>query len=67
VYNLSIQSQINEQEFDRHLEMNFVDFLEALARIADFLNPLPFIEINEVPKLKSLSEEEKNIYLNEIK
>lgn len=67
MYNLSIQSQINEQEFDRHLEMNFVDFLEALARIADFLNPLPFIEINEVPKLKSLSEEEKNIYLNEIK
>ena len=36
-WNLSIMTQIDEIENDRHLNMTFVEFLEALVRVAEKL------------------------------
>lgn len=41
-FNLSTMTNVNEYTKDRHLEMNFVEFLECISRIADACNPYPF-------------------------
>ena len=37
---LSIQTQVDEINSDRHMQMNFVEFIEGVARIAERLNML---------------------------
>ena len=34
-FNLAMMTQVNELDYDRHFQMNFVEFLEALGRAAD--------------------------------
>ena len=40
-YNLSMMTQIEEISSSRYLQMNKVEFYEALARLADNLNLVP--------------------------
>ena len=40
-FNLSMMTQVNEIEKDRHLRMTFVEFLEAFARAADKISAPP--------------------------
>ena len=35
LFNLAMQTQVNEIEQTRHMEMNLIEFVEGLARIAD--------------------------------
>ena len=39
IYNLSIQTQMDEVNNDRHVRMNLNEFIEALARLAERLSP----------------------------
>jgi hypothetical protein len=34
-YNMSMQTQINELEGDRHLQMQFDEFIEAICRVVE--------------------------------
>jgi hypothetical protein len=47
MYNMALQTQISELESDRHLEMNFLEFLEGFARVAEFISPIPFFQFNQ--------------------
>ena len=40
-YNFAMQSQIDENESWRHLQMNYLEFLEAIGRMADMLSYPP--------------------------
>lgn len=40
-FNLSIMTQVDELHFDRHMKMQFVEFLEAIARAAELLSLPP--------------------------
>ncbi len=44
IYNLSMMTNIDEINSDKHLEMKFVEFLEAFSRIAEIYSPLPLDE-----------------------
>ena len=46
MYNMALQTQISELESDRHLEMNFHEFMEAFSRVAEFLSPVPFFQFD---------------------
>ena len=35
LYNLSVMTQVDEIHSDRHLQMRFVEFVEAICRVAD--------------------------------
>ena len=35
MYNLAMMTQVDEIEKDRHINMIFVEFLEAVVRVAD--------------------------------
>jgi hypothetical protein len=37
LFSLSMMTQVNELDSDRHLQMSFVEFIEAFARLADKL------------------------------
>lgn len=41
IFNLSMRLQVDEINFDRHYNMMFPEFLEAFARFADRLSPIP--------------------------
>ena len=41
LFNLSMMTQKNELDFDRHYNMIMPEFIEALARVADKLHSLP--------------------------
>ena len=41
-YNLSIMTQVDELYLAKGSEMQFVEFLEAIARIAEKLSPPPY-------------------------
>lgn len=45
-FNLSMMTQVDELNFDRVFQMSFVEFLEALARIAEKASFAPFTEVN---------------------
>lgn len=53
-YNLSMMTQVDEINKDRHLRMKFVEFLEAFARCAEQISADPF----EKERLKRTFEEE---------
>ena len=40
-YNLSMRTQVNEIDNDKHMMMYFIEFLEAFSRIVDELSPAP--------------------------
>ncbi len=40
-YAQSMMTQIDEIDTDRHMKMQFVEFLEAVARAADMISPPP--------------------------
>lgn len=35
IYNLSMMTQVDEIHSTRHMDMRFIEFVEALARVAD--------------------------------
>ena len=37
-YNLSMMTQVDELESDRHMNMTFTEFLEAVGRVAERLD-----------------------------
>jgi hypothetical protein len=54
LFNLSMMTQKNELDFDRHYNMIIVEFIEAIGRVADKLTNLPdyFPEIESKNKYK---------------
>ena len=54
LFNLSMMTQKNELDFDRHLNMTMPEFIEAIGRVADKLTNLPdfFPEITSLNKYK---------------
>ena len=55
LYNLSMMTQVDEINKDRHLRMNFIEFLEAFGRWSEQISADPF----EKEKLKKTFDEEK--------
>lgn len=41
VFNLSMMTQVNELDYDRHLQGSYLEFLEAMARAADKISMPP--------------------------
>ena len=41
-YNMSMMGQIEEISFSRHLQMGYLEFYEAVARLADVISPMPY-------------------------
>lgn len=39
---MSLQTSISELTSERHLEMNFYEFIEAICRIAEIISLSPF-------------------------
>ena len=54
-YNLAMMTQVDELNKDRHLRMNFIEFLEAIGRWAEQISADPF----EKERLKKSFEDEK--------
>lgn len=54
LFNLSMMTQKNELDFEKHYNMITVEFIEAIARVADKLNNLPdfFPELPSQNKFK---------------
>ena len=48
MYNLSMMTQVEEIENSRHLNMTFVEFIEAIVRVAEKLEIPNLIEDEEV-------------------
>ena len=44
IFGLCIATQVDELTEDRHMRMNFVEFVEALARLAEKISPVPLGE-----------------------
>lgn len=44
-FNLSMMTQVDEWNSDRYLQMNFYEFMEAIARIAEKRSMTPLGEI----------------------
>ncbi|CAG9323140.1 unnamed protein product [Blepharisma stoltei] len=67
-FNLAMMTQPNELDYDRHLQMSFIEFLEAISRVADMAKlpdpesgerstesaPLAKLITNLLPKLMEL-------------
>ena len=50
-YNLAMQTRVDEVSQEKHLKMNFTEFLEALARGSNYLSyPPPTSEIRNAYK-----------------
>lgn len=47
-FNLAMMTQPNEMDLDRHLQMSFIEFIEAISRVADMAK-LPDPETGEKP------------------
>lgn len=43
-FTMAMMTQIDELNNDRHIQMNFVEFLEAFSRIAEKFSPIPIDE-----------------------
>lgn len=54
LFNLSMMTQKNELDFERHINMTIPEFIEAIGRVADKLTILPdlFPEILSKNKFK---------------
>lgn len=53
LWNLSMMTQVDEISYDRHVNMNFTEFIEAICRVADELalpNPLEEKDAGEKPE-----------------
>ena len=46
-FNLAMMTQVDELTVDRHFQMTFVEFLEALARLAEKKSMTPLGEISD--------------------
>jgi hypothetical protein len=58
-FNLAMMTQVDELYKDRHFEMSFVEFLEALARVA-YMARVPEPDLSDEPQAspqKSSTEE----------
>lgn len=55
IYTVSMMTQINEIDKDRHLNMSLVEFLEGLARVAEKINIIHFLEEDKDPLEQPLS------------
>ena len=41
IFNISMMSQVDELNFQRHIEMSLIEFIEAICRVADKLIEIP--------------------------
>lgn len=41
-HNMSMMGQVDEISSSRHLQMNNLEFYEAVARLADVISPIPY-------------------------
>ena len=41
LFNISMMTQVKELDFERHMEMNFLEFVEAVCRVAYKLKDFP--------------------------
>ena len=44
IFNVSIMTQINELDYDRHTQMNLMEFIEAICRVANKLVEIPEVK-----------------------
>lgn len=58
-FNVSMQARINEVTSDKHMKMSYIEFLEALARVADILSYPPPTESFK-NKYKNIKETNKD-------
>lgn len=50
-YNLAMMTRVDEVNKDQHLQMQFVEFLEAIARVADIAkHPEPWLDDEPRPE-----------------
>ena len=56
MFNLSIRLQINEIDYDKHYNMIFPEFLEAICRFIDKLSPTPNQEIGKWDMKKRMEQ-----------
>lgn len=47
-YNLAMMTQKNEIDFDRHLSMQVIEFIEAIGRVADKLALPSWFDVNNL-------------------
>jgi hypothetical protein len=56
-YNLAMMTQVDEIDSSRHIKMQFLEFLEAVARCADIASlPPPSAPLEEWPMAKRISQ-----------
>lgn len=48
-FNLSMMTQVDELNQDRIFQMSFVEFLEAVARVAEKYSPQPLTQTEPMP------------------
>ena len=63
-YNFAMQGQINEFSKSRHLKMSYVEFLEAIARVAEMVSMAPPTERFRNEYLKHTESDD---YLDDVK
>ena len=61
-WNLSMQTQIDEIESDKHLNMTFVEFIEALVRVAERLEIPNLIDDEMATTLDEVEEGQREVY-----
>ena len=61
-WNLSIMTQVDEIDNDRHLNMTFVEFLEALVRVAERLEIPSLVDDEGVTVNDDIDQETRDIY-----
>ena len=64
-YNLSMQAQVDETESWRHLQMSYIEFLEAIARMADMLSYPPPTDKFKNEYIKQI-EGDEDLIINQV-
>ena len=66
IFNLSMRLQVNEIDYDKHYNMMFPEFLEAFARFADRMSPVPPGENKEKWTMQMRNEQELAVKIETI-
>jgi hypothetical protein len=66
IFNLSMRLQVNEIDYDKHYNMMFPEFLEAFARFADRMSPVPIGENREKWTMQMRNEQELSVKIETI-
>ena len=64
LFNVAMMTQVKELEMERHTNMFFLEFIEAICRIADEIEDFPAWYIaNDSSKAKAEAENDKTVSL----